>query len=57
MLTTEDEDSNLGSSMGAHTQQQVNNKGKSLLEQLLIEIPNEHHGNAVAPSSHSPATR
>lgn len=33
-----------------------NNKSKSLLEQLLIEIPNDHHQNTVA-SSPSPATR
>ncbi|XP_066139047.1 serine-rich adhesin for platelets-like isoform X1 [Euwallacea fornicatus] len=55
-LTTEDEDSNMSTSVTAHTQlQQANNKNKSLLEQLLIEIPsNDVHGT---PNSHSPATR
>ncbi|CAG9762264.1 unnamed protein product [Ceutorhynchus assimilis] len=57
MLTTEDEDSNLVPMTGAQAHsQQPNNKSKSLLEQLLIEIPSEH-SNAVAPSAHSPATR
>ncbi|KAF7284505.1 uncharacterized protein LOC143196148 [Rhynchophorus ferrugineus] len=51
-ITTEDEDSN-----PTPEHNQVNNKSKSLLEQLLIEIPSEHHGGAVPPSSHSPATR
>ncbi|XP_050315925.1 uncharacterized protein LOC126750368 isoform X2 [Anthonomus grandis grandis] len=56
MVTTEDDDSNMGNSQH-HQTAHANNKSKSLLEQLLIEIPEPHHGNAVAPSSHSPATR
>uniref|UniRef100_A0AAR5Q7R3 Nuclear receptor coactivator 6 TRADD-N domain-containing protein n=1 Tax=Dendroctonus ponderosae TaxID=77166 RepID=A0AAR5Q7R3_DENPD len=59
MLTTEDEDSNMGHSMeslNSQQQQQPNNKSKSLLEQLLIEIPSENH-SSVAPNSHSPAAR
>lgn len=58
MLTTEDEDSNMGHSMESlnSQQQQPNNKSKSLLEQLLIEIPSENH-SSVAPNSHSPAAR
>lgn len=50
LTTTEDEDSNMATPLPML--QQANNKNKSLLEQLLIEIPSES-----APNLHSPATR
>lgn len=50
LTTTEDEDSNMATPLPML--QHANNKNKSLLEQLLIEIPSES-----TPNLHSPATR
>ncbi|XP_060536781.1 uncharacterized protein LOC132708423 isoform X2 [Cylas formicarius] len=53
-MTDEEDDENSRHSVSTTTSQ-PNSKSKSLLEQLLIEIPTEQHG--MVASSTSPATR